>query len=86
MHTIEVLREAIALLERCGYSVRHEWLDGGGSGACQVRGKKWFFVDLALSPEEQLDRAVEALRSESEAPRFPMPYALRERLKVRKSA
>ena len=86
MHTVELLREALGLIERCGYTIRHEWLGGGGSGACQVQGKKWFFLDLALGPEDHLDMVLEALRGEPEAAQLPMPYQLRDLLKLRKSA
>ena len=86
MHTVELLREALGLIERVGYTIRQEWLGGGGSGACQVQGKKWFFLDLASGPEEQLELALDALRGDPEAAQLPMPYQLRELLKLRKSA
>lgn len=86
MHTIELLREALGLLQQCGYAVRQEWLDGGGSGACQLKGRKWFFLDLALGPDEQLDLAVDALRQEPEVSRLPMPLQLRGLLMFRKVA
>ena len=86
MHTVELLHEALDLIGRCGYTIRQEWLGGGGSGACQVKGKKWFFLDLALGPEDQLALAVDALRAEPQAAGLPMPHQLRDLLKLRRSA
>lgn len=86
MHTVELLKEAIALAERFGYRVRHEWLGGSGGGGCELKGRRLLFLDLALPPEEQLDQVVEALRREPEAVGLPMPHPLREMLKVRRSA
>lgn len=86
MHTVELLREALGLIERCGYTIRQEWLGGGGSGACHVKGKKWFFLDVALGPEDQLDTALDALRREPDAARLPMPHQLRSLLQLRKTA
>ena len=34
MHTVDLLEEALGLVERVGYRVRQEWLDGGGGGGC----------------------------------------------------
>lgn len=46
------------------YSVRHEWLGGSGGGACEFSGRKWIFVDLALSIDEQLEQLMLALRAD----------------------
>ena len=64
MHTVALLKEAIFAAEGLGYSIRQEWLDGSGGGACEIGGKKWLFLDLALSPLEQLDQVIEALRGD----------------------
>jgi len=62
MRTVEVLRAALRLAEGAGYQVRHEWLDGNGGGACEVKGRKLLLVDLALGPREQLEIVLDALR------------------------
>jgi len=86
MHTVELLAEALDLAGRLGYRVRQEWLDGNGGGVCELRGRKTFFLDLALAPAEQLDQVLDALRHDTAASRLPMADALRELLAVRKSA
>lgn len=61
MHTVELLDEAVAVAQQLGFVVRQEWL-GGNSGCCEMRGQKWLFIDLAQSPQDQLDLVVGVLR------------------------
>ncbi len=86
MHTVELLDEALHVAERCGYRVRQEWLGGRGGGGCEIKGRKWLFLDLAFSPEEQLEVVLDALRREALATSVPMPPELRERLRGRRIA
>ncbi len=64
MHTVGLLKEALFAAEGLGYSIRQEWLDGSGGGGCEIAGRKWLFLDLALSPVEQLDQVIETLRDD----------------------
>ena len=67
MHTVELLERAIAEAQRRKFVVRQEWLGGSTAGACELKGRRWLLIDLALSPREQLDLVEEALRQ------FPEP-------------
>ena len=49
MHTVELLEQACAIAEQLGYQTRQEWLGGTGGGTCEFGGRKWIFIDLALS-------------------------------------
>ena len=64
MHTVELLEQSLNVVQQLGYSIRHEWLDGDGGGVCEFGGKKWVFVDLAQSADEQLESVVEAILNE----------------------
>jgi hypothetical protein len=86
MHTVDLLTQALDLTGRLGYTIRQEWLAGNGGGGCELKGHKLFFLDLDLSPVEQLDQVLEMLRRESEAINLPMPHELRDLLTLRKSA
>jgi hypothetical protein len=86
MHTIELLAEALDLAGRLGYELRQEWLGGNGGGACELRGAKILFLDLALGPAEQLDVVLDALRHEPASATLSMPHTLRELLPQRKIA
>ncbi len=86
MHTIDLLRQALDLTARLGYTIRQEWLAGCGGGGCELRGRKLFFLDLDLAADEQLEQVIETLRREPDAPKLPMPHELRERLKIREVA
>jgi hypothetical protein len=86
MHTVVLLAHALNLAEQLGYVIRQEWLDGGGGGGCELRGRKFLFIDLATSPADQFDRVLRVLRSESRAVELTMPRELRSALQLRKSA
>lgn len=64
MHTVELLEQALSAAETLGYGIRLEWLGGTGGGGCEFGGRKWIFVDLALSTLEQLEQVAAALRQD----------------------
>ena len=86
MHTVERLEEAVRLAERAGYKIRQEWLGGSAAGACEIKGRKWIFLDLSLGPADQLEVVLDALRAEPGVVALAMPHPLRERLRRRRSA
>ncbi|MGD0654023.1 MAG: hypothetical protein ABSA16_06740 [Thermoguttaceae bacterium] len=86
MHTVEILEHGLDLASRLGYQIRQEYLGGNGGGGCVLKGRKIFFLDLALDPAEQLDQVIETLRHDADALKLLMPHQLRELLAVRKSA
>ena len=86
MHTVDLLAAAVDLAGRLGYDVRQEWLGGNGGGACELKGRKILFLDLALGPADQLDVVLAALRQKPDALRLPMAHGLRDLLTLRKSA
>ncbi len=61
MHTVELLDQAIGLANRCGIVVRQDWFGGSAAGACEFQGRRWVFIDLSLSPREQLDQVLSGL-------------------------
>ncbi|MCE5302646.1 MAG: hypothetical protein LLF97_05990 [Planctomycetaceae bacterium] len=86
MHTVETLDQALDLVSRLGYTIRQECLAGNGGGGCELKGRKLFFLDLDLGPEEQLEQAVDTLRREPEATAIATAGPLRELLEMRKIA
>jgi hypothetical protein len=86
VYTAEILDAALRLAENAGYQVRHEWLGGNGGGGCELKGRKLLFVDLALSPAEQLDRVLDALRRDPSLRDIAVPDQLCDTLRRRKSA
>ena len=86
MHTVELLEQALRVAEQLGYSIRHEWLGGAGGGACEIRGRKWLFVDLALNAVEQLEQVAAVLRADAAIYAVELPPAMRRLLGVRMSA
>ncbi|MHB0955357.1 MAG: hypothetical protein ACYC6N_14395 [Pirellulaceae bacterium] len=86
MHTVELLEQACMLAEQLGYRTRQEWLGGTGGGACEFGGRKWIFVDLALSVVEQLEQVTEALRRDPGIYLIELSPALGQVLGIRKAA
>ena len=86
MHTVELLDSALEVAVDLGFRIRHEWLGGEGGGDCEIKGQKWIFIDLALSPAEQLDVVLEALRREPRVWHATLNPALRRRLGIREVA
>lgn len=84
MHTVELLEEATQVAAALGYLVRQEWLSGGG-GTCELKGKKWLFVDLSLTYTEQLDQVLAAIRAVSHD-LTPISPDLERALKPRRAA
>ncbi len=86
MHTVVLLAHALNLAERFGYVVRQEWLDGNGGGGCELKGRKLLFIDLSMSPDEQLQMVLTVLRGEPRAGELAVPKELHCALQLRKSA
>lgn len=82
MHTVDLVEQALALLGQLGYAVRQEALAGNGGGACELKGRKIFFLDLDLGPDERLEQVIAALRREPAVNRLPMPVELQRMLVV----
>lgn len=61
MHTVERFENGVELANQLGYIVRHEYLGGSGGGICEFAGKRWIFIDLALTSIEQLEQLQESL-------------------------
>ena len=86
MHTADLLDQALRAAEQLGYKVRQEWLGGGSSGDCEIKGQKWLFIDLSQSLPDQLHVVVEALRREPKAAALNLVPPLRKLLPSKKAA
>lgn len=64
MNPVQQLQRILRLAQRSGYTVRQECLSGASGGTCEIAGKRYLFVDLSLSPSEQLDQALESLAAD----------------------
>lgn len=86
MSAVELLDEALSVARQLGYRIRSEHLGETRSGACEIAGKKWFFLDLTLNSVEQLELALEALRAEPAIESTSMSKALRKALARKQAA
>jgi hypothetical protein len=86
MHTVELLQEALEAARGLGYDVRQDWLGGDGGGHCLLRGRRMLLLDVAQSPDEQLDVVADALRGDSQMSTLKLSRSLAERLDYRAAA
>jgi len=86
MHTVELFEQLVDTAERIGYQIRHEYLGGVGGGSCELVGKKWIFIDLALNSAEQLDQLVEALQEDPAVYTISLPDEVARVVHERKAA
>lgn len=85
MHTVDLLDRAVGAVKQIGYKVREEWL-GGAGGGCEIQGQRWLFLDLALSPDEQLEQVLDVLRHEAQLGALPLSHELTRQLAKRRAA
>jgi hypothetical protein len=86
MHTVELLEQAIGLAGRCGIVVRQDWFGGLAAGACEFQGRRWIFIDLALSPREQLEQVLDGLKALPSLAEDNVPPQLHSMLSLRNAA
>lgn len=72
---VAMLRQRAAEAKKLGIQIRSEWLGGETGGACEIGGKRWIFLDLSLSVEEQLEQVEDALRQWDAQPAQHAPVA-----------
>jgi hypothetical protein len=80
MHTVELLEQAIRAASALGYTVRQEWLNGAGGGECEIKGRKYLFLDLSLGVHERLRLVSDALQRDNAPSRVPLSEPLRRLL------
>ncbi|MCE9528622.1 MAG: hypothetical protein K8R36_21465 [Planctomycetales bacterium] len=86
MHTVEMLERLLALAGQMGYVIRQEWLGGSGGGECEFGGRRYIFVDLALSVVEQLEQVASVLRNDPTLPLTRPAPALMPMLGLKRAA
>jgi hypothetical protein len=64
IHTVDLLEQGIALLEKLGYQIRIE-AEFGRSMICRLKGKSILVLDPEQTAREQLDVVLDGLRSET---------------------
>ncbi len=86
MHTVELLNRTLEVAESMGYGIRFEYLGGTTGGACEIAGRAWLFVDLALNPLEQLEQVNRALQQDPRIHTTEIPQPVLSSLGLRRAA
>ena len=61
--TVERLERAIAVARQRGFEVRFEALQGAVGGVCEFGSKRWIFIEITSSVQEQLDQLLASLNA-----------------------
>jgi hypothetical protein len=85
MHSVELLELALDAARQLGYVVREDALGGFPGGACQIKGKKWLFLDPSRATRERLELVLEAIAADPLATVTQLPPQLMRLLKIRHS-
>lgn len=86
MHTVDLLDQAILAAEGLGYRIRQEYLGETGGGVCEIGGRKWLFLDVAMNAAEQLGQIVDALRNDPGIYSLKLPRELQDAIGLRRVA
>lgn len=86
MHTVELMDALITVAEQLGYETRQEWLGGAGGGKCEYGGRKYIFIDLAISVLEQQEQVACALRDDPTLATLTLSTPVRRALGMRRAA
>lgn len=86
MNHVHHLDEWLSIAQRLGYQIRYDYFGGTGGGVCQFNGKKWLFIDLALSPQDQLELVANALGNDALLDTIPLTDEMRQLIRGLKAA
>jgi hypothetical protein len=71
---------------RLGYRLREDALGGMPGGACELKGRKWLFLDPAQTPRERLQVVVDALAGDPAVETWDLPTPLARAIGHRRAA
>jgi hypothetical protein len=83
IHSVELLEMALDAAKQLGYGIREETLDGVTGGVCELKGRKWFFLDPRMEARERLSLVLDALSADPAIMALPLPGPLRGAIGVR---
>ena len=68
MSIIAQIDHWIEIARGLNYEVRYDYFGGTGGGVCEIGGRKCLFIDLALTPIDQLEVVRSAIENDPLAP------------------
>ncbi len=86
MSQLKQYEQFLEVAQQLGYQVRYDYFGGTGGGVCQYGGKKWLFIDLALTVQDQMDVVFSALGADPLFSTVELPAGVRQVLFDRRVA
>jgi hypothetical protein len=86
VHCIDLLDLSLDCAVRLGYVIREDALGGFPGGACELKGRKWLFLDPAQTPRERLEVVIAALAADRAVDTADLPPLVARVISHRRAA
>jgi hypothetical protein len=77
VHCVDLLKMSLDCAAQLGYRLHEDALGGRAGGVCELKGRKWLFLDPSQTPRERLQVVIDALARDAaiETRELPAPLA-----------
>lgn len=86
VHCVDLLELSLDCANQLGYRVCEDAPGGSPSGVCELKGRKWLFLDPAQTPRERLQVVIDALAADPAVPYANLPPQLKRVILTRRAA
>jgi hypothetical protein len=86
VHCIDLLEMSLECAAELGYQLHEDALGGRPGGVCELKGRKWLFLDPAQTPRERLQIVIDALAADPAVQTATLPTQLKRVILIRRAA
>jgi hypothetical protein len=86
VHCVDLLELSLDCVSHLGYRLCEDALAGSAGGVCELKGRKWLFLDPAQTPRERLQVVIDALAADPTVETAKLPPQLRRVVLTRRAA
>jgi hypothetical protein len=86
VHCIDLLEMSLECAAELGYRLHEDALGGRPGGVCELKGRKWLFLDPAQTPRERLQVVIDALAADPTVQTATLPPQLKRVIVTRRAA
>jgi hypothetical protein len=86
VHCVDLLEMSLACAAELGYRLHEDSLGGRSGGVCELKGRKWLFLDPGQTPRERLHVVIDALAADPAVHAANLPPQLKRVILTRRAA
>jgi hypothetical protein len=86
VHCVNLLEMSLQCAAQLGYRLHEDALGGRPGGVCELKGRKWLFLDPAQTPRERLLVVIDALAADPAVPIANLSPQLKRVILTRRAA